>query len=157
MTATSTAETNMALVRQALDAINRGDLVGLAATVTPDFTRNDLGRGFVLEGTGSDPLTTFIATVRAAMPDFAMHIDEIFGTEERVAAQIRLTGTHLGPFMGAPPSGRAITVNGVSLYRFRDGRICQNNQLLDMAGLVRELTGGGASAQGDGAREAVPA
>lgn len=146
MTARTPAESNIALVRAALDSINRGDMAGLAATVTPDFQRHDLARAFVFDSTGADPLTTFITTVRAAMPDFYMHIDDIFATDDRAAARIRLTGTHQGEFMGTPPTGRRIEINGVSLYRFRDGLICENNQLLDIAGLLRELTAGAPAA-----------
>jgi steroid delta-isomerase-like uncharacterized protein len=132
-------------VRTALDAISRGDFPTLASTVTADFARNDLGETFVLEGSGADPLVQFIATVRAAMPDFAMEVVDGFGDDERVAVQIRLTGTHLGEFMGTPPSGRRIEINGISLYRFRDGLISENRQLLDVARMMRELTAGRAA------------
>ena len=132
-------EANFAVVRKALDAISRGDLATLATTVTPDFVRTDLGAAFVLEGSGADPLVQFIGTVRAAMPDFAMEVVDIFGADDRVACEIRLTGTHLGSFRGSPPSGRHIEINGVSLYRFRDGLICRNHQLLDVDGMARQL------------------
>jgi steroid delta-isomerase-like uncharacterized protein len=140
MTSTSVFDDNMGVVRAALDAINRGDMDGLAATVTPDFARNDLAQAFVLDSSGADPLTAFITTVRTAMPDFRMDITDCFGGEERVAIQIRLSGTHLGDFMGMPATGRQVAINGVSFYRFRDGLICENTQLLDMAGLFRALT-----------------
>jgi steroid delta-isomerase-like uncharacterized protein len=140
MTSTSAFNDNLALVRVALDAINRGAMGDLAATVTPDFTRNDLAEAFVLDSSGADPLTAFITTVRTAMPDFRMEITDSFGNEDRVAIQIRLTGTHVGDFMGMPPTGRHVAINGVSFYRFRDGLICENTQLLDMAGLFRALT-----------------
>lgn len=140
MTTTTTVDENIDLVRVALDSINRGDMAGLAATVTPDFVRTDLARAFVFDSTGADPLTSFITTVRSAMPDFAMEITDAFGTDDRVAIEIRLTGTHQGEFMGTPPTGRSIEINGVSHYRFRDGRICENHQLLDIAGLFRTLT-----------------
>lgn len=135
----SQAERNVAQVREALDAINTGDMARLGATVTPDFRRNDLARAFVLDGNGSDPLTAFITTVRAALPDFHMGVVDIFATADQAAVLLRLTGTHAGEFMGNPPSGRHIEISGVSLYRFRDGLICENTQLLDIAGLMREL------------------
>ena len=146
MTSTSVFDQNMALVRAALDAINRGDMAGLAATVTSDFARNDLAQAFVLDSSGADPLTSFITMVRTALPDFRMDITDQFGSEDRVAIQIRLSGTHLGEFMGIPGTGRQVVINGVSFYRFRDGLICENTQLLDMAGLFRALTAQAAQA-----------
>ena len=146
MTEQTRTKANLDLVRKALDAISRGDFPSLTSTVTPDFARNDLGETFVLEGSGADPLVQFIATVRAAMPDFAMEVVDGFGGDDRIAVQIRLTGTHLGDFMGSPPTGRRIEINGISLYRFRDGLICENRQLLDVARMMRELTAGKAAA-----------
>jgi steroid delta-isomerase-like uncharacterized protein len=147
MTEQTPFEAHLAVVRKALDAISRGDFPSLASTVTPDFVRTDLGEAFVLEGSGADPLVQFIATVRAAMPDFAMEVVDGFGNDERAAVQIRLTGTHLGEFRGTPPTGRRIEFNGISLYRFRDGLICENHQLLDVARMMRELTAGASTSQ----------
>ena len=151
MQADAGAQSNIEVVRRALDAINRGDLAALATTVTPDFARRDLAQAFVFERAGADSLASFIAMVRGALPDFTMHIVDIFATEDQAAVELRLTGTHLGEILGAPGTGRHIEINGVSLYRFRDGLICENTQLLDLAGLMGQLTG----AAGD--REAATA
>jgi len=135
----SAVEVNIALVRKSLDAINRGDLATLATTVTPDFVRTDLAQAFVTGGPGAGGLSDFIGLIRAAVPDFKMTIVNIFATDDQAAAQIRLTGTHEGEVLGIPGNGGKLDVNGVSLYRFRDGLISGNNQLLDLAGLLRQL------------------
>jgi len=139
MQSNSSVENNIAVVRTAIDAINRGDLATLASTVTPDFVRSDLARAFVTDGPGSGDLTDFISTIRVAVPDFQMTIVDIFATDDQAAAHIRLTGTHEGEVLGIPGNGGTIDINGVSLYRFRDGLIQANNQLLDLAGLLRQL------------------
>lgn len=140
MPSNSRTEENIQVVRAALDAINRGDMAALAATVTPDYIRDDLAGAFFLDGAGgAEALAAFITTLRTALPDFSFEIADIFGNDERVAVQFRLTGTHLGPYLTLPPTGRAISINGVGHYRFRDGRIWVNTQLLDMAGLMRQL------------------
>jgi steroid delta-isomerase-like uncharacterized protein len=135
----SSVEANIALVRKALDAINRGDLATLASTVTADFVRTDLAQAFVTDGPGSGDLTDFIGVIRAAVPDFKMTIVDIFATEDQAAAQIKLTGTHVGEVLGVPGNGGHLDFNGVSLYHFRDGLINANSQLLDLAGLLRQL------------------
>jgi steroid delta-isomerase-like uncharacterized protein len=138
MDAQNDVDANIAMVHRAVAAMSSGDLDGLAAAVTDDYVRDDLAQAFTADG--SDSLTTFIATIRAALPDFTMEIMDIFGAGDRVAAQLRFSGTHKGEFLGAPPTGRRVAINGVSLYRFRDGLIHVNTQLLDMAGLMRQLT-----------------
>ena len=35
----------------------------------------------------------------------------------------RVTGTHTGPGLGIPPSGKRVDVNGFSLFEYRDGLI----------------------------------
>jgi steroid delta-isomerase-like uncharacterized protein len=135
----SSVEVNIGLVRKSLDAINRGDLATLASCVTSDFVRTDLAQAFVTDGPGSGDLTDFIGLIRAAVPDFKMTIVNIFATEDQAAAQIKLTGTHEGEVLGIPGNGGKLDVNGISLYHFRDGLINANNQLLDLAGLLRQL------------------
>lgn len=138
MTSQHDIDANIAMVRRALAAISSGDLEALAATVTHDYVRDDLADAF--EADSSDSLMTFITTIRAALPDFTMEATDIFGADDRIAAQLRLSGTHEGEFLGAPPTGRHVAINGISLFRFRDGRIHVNTQLIDLAGLMRQLT-----------------
>ena len=138
MTSQNDVEANIEMVRRAIAAISAGDLQALVATTTHDYIRDDLADAFTADS--ADSLTTFITMIRAALPDFRMEITDIFGADDRVAAQLRLSGTHEGEFLGAPPTGRHVAINGISHYRFRDGRIHINTQLIDMAGLMRQLT-----------------
>jgi steroid delta-isomerase-like uncharacterized protein len=131
-------EAKIAMVHRAMAAISAGDLEALSATVTHDYVRDDLAQTFVADG--ADGLMAFVTTIRAALPDFTMEATDVFGSGDRVAAQLRLSGTHEGPFMGAPPTGRRVAINGISLFTFRDGRIHVNTQLIDAGGLIRQLT-----------------
>jgi predicted ester cyclase len=41
--------------------------------------------------------------------------------------------------LGAAPTGNAIEVNGINLYRVAEGKIAEAWQLTDLAGLLRQL------------------
>jgi predicted ester cyclase len=48
-------------------------------------------------------------------------------------------GTNLGPFLGAPPTGRVVTYTGFDLNRIRDGRIVESWVNYDALGLLQQL------------------
>ena len=50
-----------------------------------------------------------------------------------------LTGTHEGPFMGIPPTGRKIEVNEIHIYRLKDGKAVEHRVGRDDLGAMRQL------------------
>jgi predicted ester cyclase len=48
-------------------------------------------------------------------------------------------GTHRGEFFGVPPTGRTVTTSGIDIWRVRDGRIVENQQVVDNLGLLQQL------------------
>src|SRR6185295_10532659 len=49
----------------------------------------------------------------AGFPDLFHTIDEVIEAPGRVITRFTLRGTHTAPFMGIPPTGRAITVAAI--------------------------------------------
>lgn len=56
-----------------------------------------------------------------------------------VAALHIHTGIHTGSFMGMPPTGRTIKVQGLELFRIQNGKITELWRHDDDAGLMRQL------------------
>ena len=54
-------------------------------------------------------------------------------------ARWTLRGTHRGAFLGRPPTGRAVAVTGVELYRLAGGQIVERQASVDTDGLLRQL------------------
>ncbi|MEM8556232.1 MAG: ester cyclase [Bacteroidota bacterium] len=98
--------------------------------------------GEELVGPGS--LQVLFSGYREAFPDLHVRIDNLFGDGEQVATTLTLTGTHAGPLMGLPATGRSVSVDGIVHSRVRDGRIAEEWELLDMASLMQQLTADGA-------------
>ena len=62
-------------------------------------------------------------------------------TGDKPLVAVRWTGTvtHLGPFHGAPATGRRISVSGINVYRLRDGKIAQEWEQMDSLGMLAQL------------------
>lgn len=71
--------------------------------------------------------------------DINFVVEEVFGTGERVVKRWSFTGTHSGEFSGIPPTGKTITVRGVSVTRIVDGKIAEELDYMDDLGFLQQL------------------
>jgi predicted ester cyclase len=53
--------------------------------------------------------------------------------------QFTASGTQRGEIMGVPATGRTVTLNGINVFRIRDGRIVERWGRLDDLGLLSQL------------------
>jgi predicted ester cyclase len=56
-----------------------------------------------------------------------------------VATRWTITGTHRGDFQGVPPTGRPVTMAGVDISRFVDGRIAEHWAQFDVLGVLQQI------------------
>jgi ketosteroid isomerase-like protein len=82
----------------------------------------------------------WIAPFRASFPDVHMEIAELIAEGDRVVGRFTCSATHLGEWLGHPPTGRRFErVDEVSIFRFRDGRIVHVWSLEDTLARLRQL------------------
>jgi predicted ester cyclase len=87
-----TAEQNKLLVRRLVEeAVNPGNLDVLDE---------------LADGEMAAAARRWIGPFRDSFPDFRMEILDLVADGEKVAAHFRCSGTHLGEWMGHPPTGR---------------------------------------------------
>ncbi len=86
-----------------------------------------------------DELCTIVGRWRAAFPDLRMEIDELVTEGDIVAALMTFTGTHMGPWAGAEPTGRQIRMAMTLFFRFEDGTLVEIWELDDQLGFRRQL------------------
>jgi steroid delta-isomerase-like uncharacterized protein len=77
--------------------------------------------------------------IRAAFPDHDAEVVHMVADGDLVATYKIFTGTHEGNFMGVPPTGREVTIRVMDFVRYRDGRIVEHWNIVDQAGLLRQL------------------
>jgi predicted ester cyclase len=102
-------EDNKAVFRKYIQSLATPE--SLDEVVATDFVGHDLPAGFP----GIEGLKKFRREVMEAFPDQISEILDIVAEGDRVAARIRIEGTHRRDFMGIAATGKR---SGVDLYEF---------------------------------------
>ena len=102
-------------------AWNAGDVGSLERIMAPEYRRHDGGSAPV----GLEVDQQRIVGLREAFPDLRCVVEDIFGEEDRLAIRWSTVGTHEGDYLGVAPTGRSVSVSGISLARLRAQRIVE--------------------------------
>jgi len=113
-----------------------GDLDAAEALVAADFHHHD-----AMPGTppGRDGYRAVANVLRAGFSDLRFEVEDVIAAGDRVAVRTWFTGTHDGPFMGMPPTGRRVRMQQVHVFRVEDGRIAEMWAVMDQLGALRQL------------------
>ncbi len=74
-----------------------------------------------------------------SFPDMHFDIQSTLEDGDFVAVTWVLTGTHLGNIGNMPPTGKKIKANGVTIYQFKDGKVCGHTQVFDRTTVAKQL------------------
>ena len=88
---------------------------------------------------GAAGLLQVVGMIRGALPDLRRTIDDAISEGDRVVVRFTDRGTHRGELMGIPPTGRAVTVEGINIARVAEGRIQELWHIEDLLGLMQQL------------------
>ncbi len=80
-----------------------------------------------------------IGAACAAFPDIRINIDDLFASDDKVVLRWSSHGTHRGELQGIPPTNRPMTMTGIAIYRFADGKIVEEWMNNDTLGMLRQL------------------
>jgi predicted ester cyclase len=119
------SEENKALVRRMVEGINAGDIEG---TVDKLFAPRAARR-----------VKRLFTEFHTAFPDWREEIVELVAEGNTVAGRFRCSGTHLGKFLGEPPTGKRMEVEEVFFLRVKDGKFVDFWGLEDSLGRMRQL------------------
>ena len=103
----------------------------------PGFVAHGFGRDFTLDEDRASG-----QALRAAFPDLQVGVDRIIAEGDLVAVHWSSTGTNsvaLGQF---PGNGRRVALDGMSFFRFADGRIVEEWSTYDTMAMMRQLGAG---------------
>jgi predicted ester cyclase len=87
-----------------------------------------------------DAMTRGCLSYFDAFPDLHVSLDELIAEDDRVFVRSTMTGTHDGEYKGIAPTGRNVAADCAEVYRLADGKIVGYWCLLNVAGLMRQLT-----------------
>ncbi len=85
---------------------------------------------------------------KTAFPDLTPAILGCYAEGDTVVTHWRMTGTHQKPLMGVAPTGKRCTAEGVTISRYRGGKLVEDWVQWDALGLMRQLGVGMGAARG---------
>ncbi|MFN2346362.1 MAG: ester cyclase [Dermatophilaceae bacterium] len=138
MTSTAIQHDLRALVQRFIDdVINARDLDGaLVDMVAEDFVELNPLPG---QGPGRKGLADVLAMLFAGFPDLHWTLHDTLVEDDRVMGYSTWTGTHQGPFMGIPATGRTATVQAWTIDRYRQDTFVESRIIMDVAALLAQL------------------
>ena len=125
-------EENKAIVRKAIEAINKKDLSLLDDLVAPNYFDH-------IAKQGQELIKPFIVMLYKGFPDYHATIEDIIAEGDKVWARVTYTGTHTGEYLGFPPSGKKISYNSVTIKRVVDGKMVEGWTVNDMLDFFKQI------------------
>jgi predicted ester cyclase len=129
------AAENEAALTRAVEAWNRGDV---------DSYMELYASGIKLHaGTYEFPDRSAVEGMykgfHAAVPGVQLDIHETFGDGDKLSARYTVRGNQTGELMGIPPTGREISMTGITIMHFEDGRVVERWDSDDSAEVLARL------------------
>ena len=75
----------------------------------------------------------------ATLSEAKLTVDDMVAEGDKVVTRWTMTALHSGEFMGVPPTNQLITMHGIIIDRFVDGRVAEAWESFDMYGLMTQL------------------
>ena len=140
----SEAEENKALVRCYFEEVlSKGNVAAVDEFMDADYVDHSIPSGLP---PGTEGLKQATTTYRTAFPDLKATLDDIFAESDRVAYRWSVSGTHLGEWLGIPPTGNHVTATGITHFRIAGGKVVEAWTSTDLSPTEEEkrwLTEGG--------------
>jgi len=128
-------EASRALARRFFEEVwNEGDEAAIDRYIAADAAGND-----ATFGAGREAFRAQWRKWRAAFTDLHFEVEEVIAEPDTVVTRWTLSGIQTGEFLGIPPTGRAVSVQGMSLDHIAGGQIVSGFDAWDELGLRRQL------------------
>jgi steroid delta-isomerase-like uncharacterized protein len=72
-------------------------------------------------------------------PDLEIRAEDFVAEGDKVAKRWVFSGTHTGEYSGIPPTGKPVTMRGITLYRVTGGKVNEIYWNYDVFGLLQQL------------------
>ena len=125
---------NMAMCHAYVDAANRGDASYLDEYLAPDYVYH--GPDGDLD---ADGFRAFHNSLLSAFPGLTFGIEDMIAAGDKVVTRWTLHGVHRGEFQGIAPTGKEVTVTGIIISRFKNGKAVEEWEEVNQLGMMQQL------------------
>lgn len=116
------------------DVLDKGKLEDYAKSHAPDFVAHSEGRPASLEED-----MTAAREQRKALPDMRVKVNHIVAEGDLVSVYWTASGTNTAAGWGIPATGKSVTANGMTLFRFERGLIQEEWSVFNMYSIMKQL------------------
>ena len=128
-------EENKKLARDFFEQIwNQGDESAIDEFIAENASGND-----PKFGVGRQSFRIAWQLWRKAFPDIHFEVQEIIAEGDTVVTRWRLTGTHLGEYLGKQATGVKVSVDGVSIDRIENKMVISGFDAWDSLGFREQI------------------
>jgi len=118
------------------EAVNSGNLDAFDDLVAAASVDHAPAPG---QGAGPSGYRSFFGELRTAFPDLHIEVAHLTAADDDVAFAYILTGTHQGPLMGHQATGKSVSIHGLQISRFADGKLVERWGSSDQLGMLTQL------------------
>jgi steroid delta-isomerase-like uncharacterized protein len=130
-------EDNKALTRRfRLEVFSQGNLAAIDKICDANWTYHDPQGNW---SRGPQGMRQLVNLYRSALPDLQFTIEDEVAEGDKVVQRWTARGTHQGELMGIPPTGRQVTVTGITINRIVNGKIVDDWANFDALGMLQQL------------------
>lgn len=136
--AQNTAKNKQIANRYFEEVINQQKVELIPQLFAPEFVYYDL-HDF---SETKDNVASFQEVMRGffkAFPDAHYTVKNMIAEGDKVAAEIIVTGTHKGDFMGIPATNKSLKVSETYGFTIKNGKIIESRRLVDFAAFFEQI------------------
>ncbi len=134
------SEANKAVVRRWIAGWNERGANAVDELFAPTFTDQQLARAIGGSVT-LDGLKAWLRALEGALGRGQFVEQEMVAEGDRVVVRWTVEGTHQGPYLGLPATGKSFRVDGVNIFRVVEGLITERWSFVDVPALIAQLGG----------------
>jgi len=128
-------EENKALARRWNEEIwSKGNLAAVDELLATNFVFNYPAPGLAPDREGYKQTVTM-----ASFANIQSVIEDMVAEGDKVAVRWTWRGTHKGEYMGIAPTGKQVTITGISILRIVGGKIVEEWGEMDNLGMMQQL------------------
>lgn len=79
------------------------------------------------------------AILRLGFSDVEHTIREQIAEGDKVVTHVTVSATSAGTFLGIPPNGKQVSIDGIAIHRIAGGQLVEHWAVMDMFGMFQQL------------------
>lgn len=128
------ADDGKAIMREIFARVwNEGDLDAVDRLFALGFVDHELTVPFPMRGI--EGYKRYVEFYRHSFPDGVFTVEQQLAEGDLVTTRWTVRGTHKEELLGIPPTGKRLTVGGITITRIRDGKVQEGWTYWDNLGL----------------------